>query len=44
MYLQKKKNKLYCKTSCACSFDNDAFCKNQEINDKRIVATSDVEA
>ena len=38
-----KKAKLYCTTFFAFSLDNDVICKNQDINDKRIVDISHVE-
>ena len=38
-----KKAKLYYAALFTCSLDNDVVCKNQEIDYKRIVETSDVE-
>ena len=38
-----KKAKLYCPTLFACSLDNDVVYENQEIGDKRIMDTSDVD-
>lgn len=34
---------LYCRTFFACSLNDDVVCKNEEINDKHIVDTNDVE-
>ena len=38
-----KKAKLYCTTFFAFSLDNDIVCKNQDINEKRIMDISHVE-
>ena len=40
---ERKENKLYCTVLITCSLDNDAAYVNQEIDDKRIVAISNVE-
>ena len=40
---KRKENKLYCTVLITCSLDNDAAYVNQEIDDKRIVAISNVE-
>ena len=38
-----KKAKLYCTTFFAFLLDNDVVCKNQDISDKHIVDTSQVD-
>ena len=44
MYLKKSQTaKLYCTTLFACSLYNDVVFESQEIDDKRIVNTNNVE-